>query len=197
MPYKDPEIRRAKAREYQATHRSKAKQFNFAPLLEARFCQLCGTDITAKRKNALFCSREHKRKALDARRNYAVEYQKNIVVRRSQALRYYYNNHTQAKEKQLAKQKAHPAKYAATAAKHRAAKMQRTPAWLTEDDYWLIKQAYELAAIRTKLFGFTWHVDHVIPLQGNAVSGLHVPQNLQVIPGAQNIAKNNKFEVTA
>lgn len=82
-------------------------------------------------------------------------------------------------------------KYNATA-KRRAARIKRTPKWLTKDDLWLIKQAYELAALRTKQFGFKWHVDHIIPLQGKLVSGLHVIENLQVIPGTENIKKYNK-----
>ena len=75
------------------------------------------------------------------------------------------------------------------------AKLQRTPKWLTVDDNWMIEQAYELAELRTKMFGFAWHVDHVIPLQGKNVSGLHVPTNLQVIPAILNMAKNNRYEV--
>ena len=75
--------------------------------------------------------------------------------------------------------------------------MHRTPAWLTVDDLWLIEQAYELAALRTKLFGFSWHVDHILPLQGKQVSGLHVPTNLQVIPWVDNVRKANRFEVAA
>jgi hypothetical protein len=78
-------------------------------------------------------------------------------------------------------------------AKRRAAKMHRTPAWLSEDDHWITEQAYELAVLRTKLFGFSWHVDHVIPLQGKLVSGLHVPINLQVIPWRDNVSKANKY----
>ena len=88
-----------------------------------------------------------------------------------------------------------PHKVRADTVKRRTAKMKRTPAWLTEDDLWLIEQAYELAALRTKMFGFSWHVDHVIPLQGDVVSGLHVPTNLQVIPWMQNISKANKYSV--
>ena len=80
-------------------------------------------------------------------------------------------------------------------AERRAAKLQRTPAWLTEDDVWMIGQAYDLAAARSKMFGFSWHVDHTIPLQGKNVSGLHVPQNLQVIPGVENVRKSNRYEV--
>jgi hypothetical protein len=81
-------------------------------------------------------------------------------------------------------------------AKRRSSRLQRTPAWLTEDDLWMIGHAYELAALRTKMFGFSWHVDHKIPLQGKNVSGLHVPENLQVIPGYENTRKSNRYEVT-
>lgn len=71
----------------------------------------------------------------------------------------------------------------------------RTPKWTTDNDRWMIKEAYELAALRTKLFGFSWHVDHVIPLQGKQVSGFHTPYNLKVIPWLENVVKKNKFEV--
>ena len=75
------------------------------------------------------------------------------------------------------------------------AKVQRTPSWLVADDYWLMEQAYELAQLRTNIFGFPWHVDHTIPLRGRTVSGLHVPTNLQVIPGAENSRKGNRMGV--
>ena len=81
--------------------------------------------------------------------------------------------------------------------KRRLAKIKRTPVWLTSDDHWMIEQAYELAAVRTKMFGFVWHVDHIVPLQGKLVSGLHAPNNLRVIPGAENIRKSNHFQVAA
>jgi len=80
-------------------------------------------------------------------------------------------------------------------AKRRSAKIHRTPKWLTKDDLWLIKEAYELAVLRTKMLGYSWHVDHIIPLRGKLVSGLHVPTNLQVIPAKENHIKTNKFEV--
>lgn len=88
---------------------------------------------------------------------------------------------------------ANPEKNAALLAKRRAAKMLRTPKWLTEDDFWMMGQAYELAKIRSDAFGFEWHVDHVVPLQGVEVSGLHVPWNLRVIPWFENVSKGNRL----
>lgn len=79
--------------------------------------------------------------------------------------------------------------------KRRLAKLHRTPKWAGPEEQWLIKQAYQLAALRTKMFGFAWHVDHIVPLCGKIVSGLHVPANLRVIPAVENMSKLNKFEV--
>jgi hypothetical protein len=80
-------------------------------------------------------------------------------------------------------------------AKRKASKLDRTPSWLTDDDLWIINEIYDLAAKRTKMHGFKWHVDHIIPLQGKLVSGLHVPANMQVISATDNHRKNNKYKV--
>jgi hypothetical protein len=77
--------------------------------------------------------------------------------------------------------------------KRQAAKMQRTPKWLSKDDLWMLEEAYEVAVKRTKLFGFQWDVDHIVPLQGNTVSGLHVPWNIQVIPAVVNSSKGARL----
>jgi hypothetical protein len=74
-----------------------------------------------------------------------------------------------------------------------ADKLRRTPKWLAEEDFWLMGQAYELAQLRNKVTGIQWHVDHIIPLRGANVSGLHVPLNLQVIPAIENISKGAKW----
>ena len=89
--------------------------------------------------------------------------------------------------------KKNAGKVLALTRKRQLAKRMRTPAWLTPDDFWMMEQAYELAALRTKMLGFAWHVDHKIPLRGKTVSGLHVPTNLQVIPGADNSRKGNAY----
>jgi hypothetical protein len=74
--------------------------------------------------------------------------------------------------------------------KRRTAKLNRMPLWV---DKTKIKEIYKLAQIKTKETGFKWHVDHIIPLQGELVSGLHVVENLQVIPGIENVKKANRY----
>jgi hypothetical protein len=195
MPYKDPNIRKQKAKEYTAAYRARVASKKATEPKEPRFCGHCGVSIVGMRLNAKFCSRQHKGMFSDAQRDYAAEYAANQEHLRKQALSYYHKDVATSRAKQLARQKNNLPKFAAYEAKRRAVKMQRTPSWLTEDNHWMMEQTYEFAALRTKMFGFAWHVDHIVPLQGKLVSGLHVPWNLQVIPATENISKNNNFEV--
>ncbi len=80
--------------------------------------------------------------------------------------------------------------------KRMAAKLNAIPKWLTSEDWWLIKEIYHLSNHRSKITGIRWSVDHIVPLQGKLVSGLHTPWNLQVIPSSINSAKHNSFEVS-
>lgn len=69
--------------------------------------------------------------------------------------------------------------------KRRLAKLNRTPIWVD----------------RTKLIEIYkncpegYHVDHIIPLQGELVSGLHVPENLQYLTPEENLKKHNTFYI--
>ena len=76
----------------------------------------------------------------------------------------------------------------------RAAKNNRTPIWLTDIDHERIKNEYKLAYILSKVTGQKWEVDHVIPLQGEFVSGLHVPSNLRAILAFDNRSKHNRYD---
>ncbi len=76
-----------------------------------------------------------------------------------------------------------------------AAKKQRTPPWLTEQQWSDIDWFYETAADLNWLSEGGLHVDHIVPLQGEFVSGLHVSWNLQILPAPINEGKGNKFEL--
>lgn len=65
----------------------------------------------------------------------------------------------------------------------RAAKIHRTPAWANRE---AIHFFYECRPAGC-------HVDHVIPLQGQTISGLHVETNLQWLPARVNQRKSNSF----
>lgn len=89
--------------------------------------------------------------------------------------------------------KANRPKKAAAWARYAAAKALRTPPWLSREHFAEMQGFYEEAQKRSSLTGTPWHVDHIVPLRGKTVSGLHVPWNLQVIPGEENERKNNKW----
>lgn len=82
----------------------------------------------------------------------------------------------------------------ACSAKRRACKIQALPKWLTEAEYDEIKELYEIARMFKLYTGEEYHVDHIVPLQGENVCGLHVPWNLQVIPAKENLSKSNKLQ---
>ena len=68
-------------------------------------------------------------------------------------------------------------------AKRRAAELLRTPIWSEEE---LIRKFYMDVPKG-------YHVDHIIPLQGETVSGLHVIGNLQYLTASENLSKKNRF----
>jgi hypothetical protein len=171
-------------------------------------CRACWAEYRAKNNAALTAQkREHYAKNKDrlllekkeqyplvaaAKREYQKAYAKADPVAAKKRVQAF---HAKNPEYYREFRKKYPAKLNAKEVRRKAAKLQRTPPWLTVDDYWMIEQAYEISALRTKITGFPWHVDHVIPLLGKNVSGLHVPLNLRVIPGLDNLSKGNKFKV--
>lgn len=90
-------------------------------------------------------------------------------------------------------QKENPDKANAISARRRALKLQRTPKWLTPQHFKEIEWFYTEAQRLTNEAGILHHVDHIVPLQGKKVSGLHVPWNLQILTATENSSKGNKL----
>jgi hypothetical protein len=90
--------------------------------------------------------------------------------------------------------KLNPQVRAKNAAKRRFFKQNATPSWLTEQHFAEIENFYELARDCEITSGQKYHVDHIVPLKGVHVCGLHVPWNLQVLPADVNQSKGNNYE---
>ena len=151
-------------------------------------CKFCNNTYNAE----YYMANEEKEKAR------AATYRKNEPEKHRNAIKTWQKANPEKNKGYNAKavskwQKANPEKNNAKAAKYRASKLNRTPKWLTESDWVEINWAYKIASDCTKETGIKHEVDHVIPLQGDIVSGLHVPGNLQIITKTRNSSKRNKL----
>ncbi len=84
-------------------------------------------------------------------------------------------------------------KVIANANKRRADYMQRIPPWLTDAQWAEIEAFYAEARRKEDETGIAHHVDHIVPLRGKTVSGLHVPWNLQVLTEKHNLQKSARL----
>jgi len=130
---------------------------------------------------------EWKSKNIEYKKQYYTE-NKDKIKAKSKAYRESNTEFLKAYHKQYSRN--NKGKINAICAKRHAAKMQRNAGWA---DNWKIEQFYIVARKLTKLYGIEFHVDHVMPLQGELVSGLHVETNLQIITAKENHIKSNSF----
>ena len=70
----------------------------------------------------------------------------------------------------------------------------RVPKWLTKEQI-AYMDAVHMEAKALRKGGLNVHVDHIIPLCGDNISGLHVPENLEIVPALDNLLKNNTWSI--
>jgi len=135
-----------------------------------------GTSIFGLKSQCITCCKRHYHpiKARDARRKHQQANRKDYRRRNSQY------------------DKEHKPERAAREAYRRAMKLNATPPWLTKEHVEQMKSLYIKRDELRSEKGIIYHVDHVVPLISDVVSGLHVPWNLQVIPAVDNLKKGNK-----
>ena len=85
--------------------------------------------------------------------------------------------------------KENSAKVIAKVSKRRAKQVSAT-----FGDQEAINFVYHAAQAIKDVYGTQWEVDHVVPLQGNNVSGLHIACNLQLLSPEQNRSKSNQWQ---
>lgn len=124
--------------------------------------------------------------------SFAKRYAENKDAMRSKAKEYYWKT----RDSQLQKLKRYRESSKGKATKctlqrqREATKLNRTPKWA---DTLRIKAYYDVCAFFNEVNGYIkYHVDHIVPLKGKNVSGLHLHNNLQIIPAKENMSKGNR-----
>jgi hypothetical protein len=132
---------------------------------------------------------EQKREYMKGRRERNNEIVREYTKRHPERIKaaskkYYYKNIEKIKADIALRQKTNKAYYLQRNAQRKAMKINATPEWA---DLKKIESIYEEAA-RDGL-----SVDHIVPLKSKLVCGLHVQENLQLLPLAENIKKGNRW----
>lgn len=107
-------------------------------------------------------------------------------------IKYYEANKQKYIARARKKDQNSPEKRLARTRKRQTSKINRTPPWMTKEHFSQIEDFYTIAKMFQMYTGQEYHVDHIVPLQGKNVSGLHTPWNLQVILAKENLSKGNK-----
>jgi len=104
----------------------------------------------------------------------------------------YIKNKDRYRNKHSEHYKNNKSQYRARDARRRASELNATPCWLTEEQIDYMQKVYKACQTISERTGKQHHVDHIVPLKGKNVCGLHVPWNLSIIPATMNLEKGNK-----
>lgn len=144
-------------------------------------CRLCFKAYYRENKQRIL---ETQKVWVESNREKTTDYKKSWKSRNPQAVKKYNNDYRLANKPM----------YAKFASDRNARKVNATPKWLTSEQNKQISDFYALAKDCSVVSGETYQVDHIVPIRGKTVCGLHVPWNLQVLPRYLNEKKSNRFD---
>ena len=134
---------------------------------------------------------KNKLKIMQTQRTYIAKNRDAVLASsKVRAKRNYWLDPDKARARVLSYVADNPLKNTLRRAANRAALLNATPPWF---DAHQVQNVYELAQ-EFRAAGIKVHVDHIVPLKGRTVCGLHVFQNLRVCLADVNIRKSNNFE---
>lgn len=122
------------------------------------------------------------------------KYHSDLTKSRERKNNYYSRNRDRMREGRRGHYNRHKSDYLARYYLRQEHISQATPSWVTKDMLDELKSIYKFSQTLSQSSGIQYHVDHIVPLKGKLVCGLHVPWNLQIIPAEDNLAKGNKHE---
>lgn len=102
----------------------------------------------------------------------------------------WYKNHEKNLERKRAYRKQKPELQLVYVRNRQTRQKNAMPVWANVEN---IKAVYRQCAWVTTVTGVKHHVDHYYPLKSDLVCGLHVEQNLRIIPAFDNLSKGNKL----
>jgi|Laugresu1bdmlbdd_1035124.scaffolds.fasta_scaffold04355_2 hypothetical protein len=131
------------------------------------------------------CAKESKKEAYSKKKDY--------YTQKSQAWKK--NNPQKVLASAKKGRQKHKARRLADWMHYNTRKLNACPLWLSKEQRTKIENIYKFAKFMEELSlgSIKYHVDHIIPLRGDNVCGLHVPWNLQILNARDNLSKGNRY----
>lgn len=189
--------------EYPKT-RKEAKKLNFKYYFTGEPCKHGHIALRKTKGACVDCLKIEWEKSNETRADYFKTYNQSEIGKENKRQYYERNRGTviaranarPAEEKKQYKKKykeQNPDLYKTLNSLRRKRFKNATPPWITKKQKIEIRQLYQIAITMTQTTGEKYVVDHIVPLHGGTVCGLHVPWNLRVITQEENLTKSNKF----